>query len=62
MPDYDPDDFDDPRNPDHDLSESGISVHRDYDPKPIFLRRGVVWVVGIALILAIAVIPIVLIV
>jgi hypothetical protein len=62
MPDYDPDDFDDPRHPDHDLSESGISIHRDYDPKPIFLRRGVVWGVGILLIVAIAVIPIVLIV
>jgi len=62
MPDYDPDDFDDPRNPDHDLSESGISVHDEYDAKPIFLRRGVLWAVGIMLILAIAVIPIVLIV
>jgi len=62
MPDYDPDDFDDPRHPDHDLSESGIGVHREYDRKPIFLRRGVVWAVGIALILAIAIIPIVLIV
>ena len=62
MPDYDPDDFDDPRHPDHDLSESGISVHRGYDAKPIFLRRGVVWAIGIALILAIAVIPFVLLV
>jgi hypothetical protein len=62
MPDYDPDDFDDPRHPDHDLSESGIGMHRDYDAKPIFLRRGLVWVEGIALIVAIAVIPIVLIV
>ena len=62
MPDYDPDDFDDPLHPDHDLSESGIGVHRDYDAKPIFLRRGVVWFVGISLIVALVVIPIVLIV
>ena len=62
MPDYAPDDFDDPRHPDHDLSESGIGVHDEYDAKPIFLRRGVLWAVGIMLILAIAVIPIVLIV
>ena len=48
--DYDPEDFDDPRNPDHDLSESGIRVHREYDPKPFFLRRGFVLVLGILLI------------
>lgn len=48
MPDYDEDDPSDPNHPDHDLSEAGIRVHRDYD-HPWLLRRGVFYLLGILL-------------
>jgi hypothetical protein len=44
------DDPNDPRNPDYDLSESGIHAYRE-SIKPWFLRRGFLVVVGILVIL-----------
>jgi hypothetical protein len=48
--DEDEDDPNDPRHRDFDLSEAGIGVHRDYDKKPFFLRRGVLLVVAVLVI------------
>jgi hypothetical protein len=51
----------DENNPDHDLSEWGLSWDSEPDPKPWFLRRGVLLVVAALVITSMLLPPLIII-
>ena len=53
------DDLSDERHPDHDLSEWGLRWDSEPEPKPWFMRRGVLLVIA-GLVIASLLLPIVL--